>query len=105
MAWTESIKYCKMTILPNVKMFAFCSSQVPIVVPALVVIVSCYLVLAPIIDKPEWEYLYCTAFIVSGLLLYVPLIYYKFNWTRHIMRPLTMHLQLLLQVVPSEKIE
>ncbi|KAG1971685.1 aquaporin-7 [Pimephales promelas] len=81
------------------------TAKVPIVVPALVVIVSCYLVLAPIIDKPEWEYLYCTAFIVSGLLLYVPLIYYKFNWTRHIMRPLTMHLQLLLQVVPHEKIE
>lgn len=87
MAWTEStinLMYCKMTI-PNLKMFAFCSSQVPIVIPALVVIVSCYLVLAPIIDKPEWEYLYCTVFIVSGLLLYVPLIYYKFNWTRHIM--------------------
>lgn len=79
--------------------------KVPIVIPILVVIVSCYLVLAPIIDKPEWEYLYCTMFIVSGLLLYVPLIYYKFNWTRHIMRPLTMHLQLLLQVVPPEKIE
>ncbi|KTG31428.1 hypothetical protein cypCar_00002560 [Cyprinus carpio] len=77
--------------------------KVPIVIPVLVVIVSCYLVLAPIIDKPEWEYLYCTMFIVGGLLLYVPFIYYKFNWTRCIMRPLTMHLQLLLEVVPPEK--
>uniref|UniRef100_A0A8C1IYF6 b(0,+)-type amino acid transporter 1 n=1 Tax=Cyprinus carpio TaxID=7962 RepID=A0A8C1IYF6_CYPCA len=59
--------------------------KVPIVIPVLVVIVSCYLVLAPIIDKPEWEYLYCTVFIVGGLLLYVPFIYYKFNWTRCIM--------------------
>uniref|UniRef100_A0A8C1SPG9 Solute carrier family 7 member 9 n=1 Tax=Cyprinus carpio TaxID=7962 RepID=A0A8C1SPG9_CYPCA len=49
--------------------------KVPIVIPVLVVIVSCYLVLAPIIDKPEWEYLYCTMFIVGGLLLYVPFIY------------------------------
>ncbi|XP_042616326.1 b(0,+)-type amino acid transporter 1-like isoform X2 [Cyprinus carpio] len=79
--------------------------KVPIVIPVLVVIVSCYLVLAPIIDKPEWEYLYCTVFIVGGLLLYVPFIYYKFNWTRCIMRPLTMHLQLLLEVVPPEKTE
>uniref|UniRef100_A0A8C1G3U6 b(0,+)-type amino acid transporter 1 n=1 Tax=Cyprinus carpio TaxID=7962 RepID=A0A8C1G3U6_CYPCA len=79
--------------------------KVPIVIPVLVVIVSCYLVLAPIIDKPEWEYLYCTMFIVGGLLLYVPFIYYKFNWTRCIMRPLTMHLQLLLEVVPPEKSE
>ncbi|XP_059368785.1 b(0,+)-type amino acid transporter 1-like [Carassius carassius] len=77
--------------------------KVPIVIPVLVVIVSCYLVLAPIIDKPEWEYLYCTVFIVGGLLLYVPFIYYKFNWTQRIMRPLTMHLQLLLEVVPPEK--
>ncbi|TRY82389.1 hypothetical protein DNTS_002481 [Danionella cerebrum] len=77
--------------------------KVPIIIPAVVVIVSCYLVLAPIVDKPEWEYLYCTVFIVGGLLLYVPFIYYKINWTQHFMRPLTMHLQLLLQVVPPEK--
>uniref|UniRef100_A0A673KTT3 Solute carrier family 7 member 9 n=1 Tax=Sinocyclocheilus rhinocerous TaxID=307959 RepID=A0A673KTT3_9TELE len=80
-------------------------NKVPIVIPVLVVIVSCYLVLAPIIEKPEWEYLYCTMFIVGGLLLYVPFIYYKFNWTRCIMRPLTMHLQLLLEVIPPEKTE
>ncbi|XP_052005638.1 b(0,+)-type amino acid transporter 1 [Xyrauchen texanus] len=79
--------------------------KVPIIIPIVVVIVSCYLVLAPIIEKPELEYLYCTLFIVSGLLLYVPFIYYKFNWTRLIMRPLTMHLQLLLEVVPPEKID
>lgn len=66
-------------------MMVFCSCQVPIVIPALVVVVSCYLVLAPIIEKPEWEYLYCTMFIVGGLLLYVPFIYYKFNWTRRFM--------------------
>ncbi|KAI2662560.1 b(0,+)-type amino acid transporter 1 [Labeo rohita] len=79
--------------------------KVPIIIPVVVVIVSCYLVLAPIIDQPEWEYLYCSLFIVGGLLLYVPLIYYKFSWTRRIMRPLTMHLQLFMQVVPPEKIE
>ncbi|XP_051562154.1 b(0,+)-type amino acid transporter 1-like [Myxocyprinus asiaticus] len=79
--------------------------KVPIIIPIVVFIVSCYLVFAPIIDKPELEYLYCTVFIVSGLLLYVPFIYFKFNWTRRIMRPITMHLQLLLEVIPPEKIE
>lgn len=79
--------------------------KVPIIIPVVVVIVSCYLVLAPIIDKPELEYLYCSVFIVSGLLLYVPFIHFKFNWVHRIMSPLTLHLQLLLEVVPTEKIE
>ncbi|XP_054472040.1 b(0,+)-type amino acid transporter 1 [Anoplopoma fimbria] len=77
--------------------------KVPIVVPCLMVLVSCYLVLAPIIDKPELEYLYCTVFIFSGLLLYYPFVYRKVNWSRKLMRPITMHLQLLMEVVPPEK--
>ncbi|XP_026988789.1 b(0,+)-type amino acid transporter 1 isoform X2 [Tachysurus fulvidraco] len=79
--------------------------KVPIVIPAVVVVVSIYLVLAPIIDKPELEYLYCTVFILGGLIIYFPFVYYKFSWTRRIMNPLTLHLQLLLEVVPPEKIE
>ncbi|XP_038556749.1 b(0,+)-type amino acid transporter 1 isoform X3 [Micropterus salmoides] len=79
--------------------------KVPIVIPCLMVLVSCYLVLAPIIDKPELEYLYCTIFIFSGLLLYYPFIHRKVNWARKLMRPITMHLQLLMEVVPPEKIE
>ncbi|XP_069546369.1 b(0,+)-type amino acid transporter 1 isoform X1 [Brachyistius frenatus] len=77
--------------------------KVPIVIPGLIVLVSCYLVLAPIIEKPELEYLYCTIFILSGLLLYYPFVYRK--WARKIMRPITMHLQLLMEVVPPEKVE
>uniref|UniRef100_A0AAZ3RUX0 b(0,+)-type amino acid transporter 1 n=1 Tax=Oncorhynchus tshawytscha TaxID=74940 RepID=A0AAZ3RUX0_ONCTS len=77
----------------------------PIPIAVLVVIVSCYLVLAPIIDKPELEYLYCTIFILSGLLLYFPFVHRRFSWTRRVMRPITMHLQLLMEVVPPEKNE
>ncbi|KAF7211852.1 solute carrier family 7 member 9, partial [Nothobranchius furzeri] len=79
--------------------------KVPIVLAVLMVLVSCYLVLAPIIDKPELEYLYCTIFIFSGLLLYFPFVYWKVNWARSFMRPITMHLQLLMEVVPPEKNE
>ncbi|KAK3509907.1 hypothetical protein QTP70_019387, partial [Hemibagrus guttatus] len=85
--------------------FLYKQKEVPIVIPVVVVIVSMYLVLAPIIDKPELEYLYCTVFIVSGLIIYLPFMYYKFGWTHKIMTPLTMHLQLLMEVVPPEKIE
>uniref|UniRef100_A0A4W5RX77 Solute carrier family 7 member 9 n=1 Tax=Hucho hucho TaxID=62062 RepID=A0A4W5RX77_9TELE len=77
----------------------------PMAIAVLVVIVSCYLVLAPIIDKPELEYLYCTIFILSGLLFYFPFVHRKFSWTRRVMRPITMHLQLLMEVVPPEKNE
>ncbi|XP_078016942.1 b(0,+)-type amino acid transporter 1 isoform X4 [Epinephelus lanceolatus] len=79
--------------------------KVPIVIPMLMVLVSCYLVLAPIIDKPELEYLYCTIFIFSGLLLYYPFVHRKVNWGRKLTRPITMHLQLLMEVVPPEKVE
>ncbi|XP_007244942.3 b(0,+)-type amino acid transporter 1 isoform X1 [Astyanax mexicanus] len=79
--------------------------KVPIVIPALVVLVSCYLVLAPIIDKPEIEYLYCTVFILGGLIFYYPFVYRKFSWTRRFMKPITMHLQLLMEVVPPQKVE
>ncbi|KAM4743556.1 b(0,+)-type amino acid transporter 1 [Anableps anableps] len=79
--------------------------KVPTVIAGIVTLVSCYLVLAPIIDKPEWEYLYCAIFIFGGLILYFPLIYWKAKWARKLMRPITMHLQLLMEVVPSEKTE
>ncbi|XP_070686140.1 b(0,+)-type amino acid transporter 1 isoform X2 [Pempheris klunzingeri] len=79
--------------------------KVPIVIAGLMVLVSCYLVLAPIIDKPDLEYLYCTVFIFSGLLLYYPFIHRKVKWGRSLMNPITMHLQLLLEVVPPEKTE
>ncbi|XP_036399957.1 b(0,+)-type amino acid transporter 1 [Megalops cyprinoides] len=79
--------------------------KVPIVIAGLVVLVSCYLVLAPIIDKPELEYLYCTIFILSGMVFYFPFVHCKLSWTRKIMRPITMHLQLLMEVVPPEKVQ
>uniref|UniRef100_A0A8D3E7M8 B(0,+)-type amino acid transporter 1 n=1 Tax=Scophthalmus maximus TaxID=52904 RepID=A0A8D3E7M8_SCOMX len=79
--------------------------KVPIVLPCLIVLVSCYLVLAPIIDKPELEYLYCAIFIFGGFLLYYPFVHLKVKWARRLIRPITMHLQLLMEVVPAEKTE
>ncbi|MED6281286.1 b(0,+)-type amino acid transporter 1, partial [Characodon lateralis] len=79
--------------------------KVPVFIAGIVALVSIYLVLAPIIDKPEWEYLYCAIFIFGGLILYFPLVYWKAKWARKIMRPITMHLQLLMEVVPPEKTE
>ncbi|XP_069757895.1 b(0,+)-type amino acid transporter 1 [Narcine bancroftii] len=76
--------------------------KIPIIFPIIITIIAVYLVLAPIIDSPDWAYLYCTLFIVGGLIFYVLFVYFHFSWTRRIMRPITMYVQLLMEVGPSE---
>lgn len=58
--------------------------QVPIFVPIIVLLVSVFLVLAPIISQPAWEYLYCVLFILSGLIFYFLFVHYKFGWAQRI---------------------
>ncbi|XP_061670422.1 b(0,+)-type amino acid transporter 1-like isoform X2 [Syngnathoides biaculeatus] len=79
--------------------------KVPIIIAVVMVLISCYLVLAPIVDNPNIEYLYCAIFILSGLFLYYLFVYLKVKWARRLMRPITTHLQLLMEVVPPEKCE
>ncbi|XP_066493069.1 B(0,+)-type amino acid transporter 1 [Tiliqua scincoides] len=76
--------------------------RVPIIIPIVVLLLSIVLVLAPIISQPELPYLYCVLFIFGGLIFYVLFIHFKFNWAQKISRPITMHLQMLLEVVPPE---
>ena len=59
--------------------------QVPIFIPILVTLVSVFLVLAPIISEPAWEYLYCVLFILSGLIFYFLFVHYKFGWAQKIL--------------------
>lgn len=77
--------------------------KVPIFIPILVTLVSVFLVLAPIISQPAWEYLYCVIFILSGSIFYFLFVHYKFGWAQKISRPVTMHLQMLMEVVPAEE--
>ncbi|XP_032087080.1 B(0,+)-type amino acid transporter 1 [Thamnophis elegans] len=78
--------------------------KIPLVIPFIVVLVAIVLVLAPIITEPEFAYLYCVLFILSGLIFYVLFIHYKFAWAQKISEPITMHLQMLLEVVPPEEV-
>nr|XP_028596187.1 b(0,+)-type amino acid transporter 1-like isoform X3 [Podarcis muralis] len=78
--------------------------RVPLIIPILVLFVSIVLVLAPIITAPELPYLYCVLFIISGLVFYVLFIHFKFSWAQKISKPITMHLQMLLEVVPPEDV-
>ncbi|XP_065781818.1 B(0,+)-type amino acid transporter 1 [Muntiacus reevesi] len=77
--------------------------KVPIFIPILVTLLSVFLVLAPIISKPAWEYLYCVLFMLSGLVFYFLFVHYKFGWAQKISKPLTMYLQMLMEVVPPEE--
>lgn len=49
----------------------------PIIIPVVVLVISIYLVIAPIIDKPTIEYLYAAMFILGGMIFYVPFVHYK----------------------------
>lgn len=73
--------------------------KVPIIIPVLVLVISSYLVVAPIIDKPQIEYLYAVFFILAGLIFYVPFV--KLGLTPKFMEKVTLFLQLLLEVVPT----
>lgn len=73
--------------------------KVPLIIPVLVLVVSGYLVVAPIIDKPQIEYLYALGFIFAGLIFYVPFV--KMGMTPRFMNKVTLFFQLLLEVVPT----
>ncbi|XP_077433182.1 b(0,+)-type amino acid transporter 1 [Vanacampus margaritifer] len=75
--------------------------RVPIILPILVLIAAVFLVLAPIIDSPQIEYLYVTLFIFSGVIVYIPFIHYKL--CPNLLTRLTIFLQLFLEVAPAEK--
>ncbi|XP_029972838.1 b(0,+)-type amino acid transporter 1-like [Salarias fasciatus] len=75
--------------------------NVPIIIPILVLIAAIFLVLAPIVDSPQIEYLYVTLFIISGVIVYIPFIHYKV--CPGILNKLTVFLQLFLEVAPADK--
>ncbi|XP_054271459.1 b(0,+)-type amino acid transporter 1-like isoform X1 [Macrosteles quadrilineatus] len=76
--------------------------KVPIIIPVLVLVISTYLVIAPIIDTPQVEYLYACLFIIAGLLFYIPFVHFKYNPA--ILDSVTVFCQLLLEVAPTQSV-
>ncbi|KAK6641603.1 hypothetical protein RUM44_013318 [Polyplax serrata] len=74
--------------------------KVPIIIPIVVLIISLYLIVAPIIDVPQIEYLYAALFIVGGLVFYIPFVYYGIHCKA--MDRFTVFCQLLLEVAPTQ---
>jgi len=76
--------------------------KVPIIIPVVVLVISIYLIIAPIIDTPQVEYLYACLFIVAGLIFYIPCVRYKYNPS--VMDSFTVFCQLLLEVAPTQTV-
>ncbi|XP_016335236.1 b(0,+)-type amino acid transporter 1 [Sinocyclocheilus anshuiensis] len=74
---------------------------VPIIIPILVLLAAVFLVLAPIIDDPQIEYLYVTLFMLSSIVIYIPFIHLKLF--PGLLNKLTVFLQLFLEVAPTAK--
>ncbi|CAL4142536.1 unnamed protein product, partial [Meganyctiphanes norvegica] len=74
--------------------------KVPIIIPIIVLLVSVYLVIGPIIDDPQIEFLYASLFILAGLFFYFPFVHFK--KTVPGMDKVTTLIQDILGVVPTE---
>ncbi|XP_046910598.1 L-type amino acid transporter sobremesa [Dermatophagoides farinae] len=75
--------------------------KVHLSLPIIVFLISIYLVIGPIIQNPQIEYLYATLYIVSGLLVYVPFVKYKVKCQR-LLNIITWTTQLIFKAVPCE---
>lgn len=51
--------------------------KTPIIVPIFVLLISIYLVFAPVIDNPRYEYLAAIGIVLLGLVFYVPFVHFK----------------------------
>ncbi|XP_074113359.1 b(0,+)-type amino acid transporter 1 isoform X2 [Cotesia typhae] len=71
----------------------------PLVIPIFVLGISMYLIVGPIIDKPQIEYLYAVGFIAAGMLFYLPFV--KYGYVPKFMEGINVFLQMLLEVAPT----
>ncbi|CAK9821767.1 b(0,+)-type amino acid transporter 1 [Anthophora retusa] len=71
----------------------------PLIIPILVLGISAYLIVAPIIDKPQIEYLYAAGFIFAGMLVYLPFV--KYGYVPKFMEGVNAFLQMLFEVAPT----
>lgn len=77
--------------------------KVPIVIPVIVLVMSLYLVVAPIIQTGRIQFLYAVIFMCCGLVIYCPFVQWKLKIPY--MHKVYRSLQILMQVVPPPKTE
>lgn len=74
--------------------------KIPIVIPILFLLIAIYLVIAPIVEDPQIQFLYAAIFIVGGLIFYIPLVHFKLLSIDRI----TTYIQMLMEVAPTRNI-
>ncbi|XP_059613552.1 b(0,+)-type amino acid transporter 1-like [Phlebotomus argentipes] len=74
--------------------------KVPLILPFITLAVSVFLSVMPMIADPSLKYLFAVGFILSGVAVYAPFVYYKKR--PKIMGKFTFLTQVLFEVVPSE---
>ncbi|NWU28531.1 S7A13 protein, partial [Dyaphorophyia castanea] len=70
-------------------------------VPFVMVAMSFFLVLAPIVWSPNLQYVYAFLFMLGSLIVYLPFIYFKLHFA--FLDKITCHLQLLLEVCSADE--
>ena len=77
--------------------------KVPLFIPVAVLLISMFLVIAPIVDNPKIEYIYSLFFIIGGALTYIPFV--RFRLKLPFMGKLTQCLQMIFKVTPSAALQ
>ncbi|CAK8694550.1 unnamed protein product [Clavelina lepadiformis] len=75
--------------------------KVPIFIPIVVVLAAVCLVLAPIIDNPQMQYLYAVLFILAGFAFYIPFVHLGIK-SKFIIRTNLFFQKLLFVTLPDE---
>ncbi|NXC68319.1 S7A13 protein, partial [Anhinga anhinga] len=70
-------------------------------VPFVMVAMSFFLVIAPIVWSPNLQYVYAFLFMLGSLVVYLPFIHFKLHFA--FLDKITCHLQLLLEVSPVDE--
>ncbi|XP_052817307.1 b(0,+)-type amino acid transporter 1-like isoform X1 [Mya arenaria] len=73
--------------------------KIPIVIPIIFLLCAIYLVVAPIVEDPQIQFLYAAIFVVGGLIFYFPLVHFKLIKIDAI----TTYFQLFMEVSPSHR--
>lgn len=55
--------------------------KVPLIIPIVTLVVAVFLSVTPLVTEPPEKYLAALAFILSGLVFYIPFVYYKYRPT------------------------
>ena len=73
--------------------------RVPLWILVLVLLISVYLVVGPILDAPKLEYVYVLCFLLLGVVVYTPCVFYRRSVPG--MKRFTVLCQKVLEVVPT----